>query len=138
MYDVAIVGAGVVGGMVARTLSAYKLKVCIIERENDVAMGATKANSGIVHAGFDAEEGSLKARLNVKGSEMMAEICAQLGVEYENNGSLVIGFDKNDRKVIEKLLERGKNTGVGDLRVVEREELCALEANISGNAICAL
>lgn len=138
MYDVAIVGAGVVGGMVARTLSAYKLKVCIIERENDVAMGATKANSGIVHAGFDAEEGSLKARLNVKGSEMMAEICAQLGVEYENNGSLVIGFDKNDRKVIEKLLERGKNNGVRDLRVIEREELCALEPNISENAICAL
>lgn len=71
MYDVAIIGGGVVGGMLARALSAYKLKICILEKENDVAMGASKANSAIVHAGFDAETGSLKAKLNVKGSEMM-------------------------------------------------------------------
>lgn len=72
MYDVAIVGAGVVGGMLARTLAAYDLSICILEKENDVAMGATRANSGIVHAGYDAEEGSLKARLNVRGAEMIS------------------------------------------------------------------
>ena len=68
MYDVVIIGAGVVGGMIARNLSAYELNTCIVEKENDVAMGATKANSAIVHAGFDAKEGSLKAKLNVRGS----------------------------------------------------------------------
>lgn len=71
MYDICIIGAGVVGGMMARKLSAYNLKVCILEKENDVSMGATKANSAIVHAGFDAEEGTLKAKLNVMGSKMM-------------------------------------------------------------------
>ena len=74
MYDVVIIGAGVVGAMVARKLSAYQLKICVLEKENDVAMGASKANSAIIHAGFDAKEGSLKAALNVKGNEMMPQI----------------------------------------------------------------
>ena len=74
MYDVVIIGAGVIGGMIARTLSAYDLKVCIAEKDNDVAMGATRANSAIVHAGFDAKVGSLKAKLNVRGSEMMPKV----------------------------------------------------------------
>ena len=79
-YDVAVIGAGVVGGMIARELSRYKLNTVIIEKEADVAMGATRANSAIVHAGFDAKEGSLKAKLNVQGSEMMAEVARELGV----------------------------------------------------------
>ena len=83
MYDIAIVGAGVIGGMTARALSKYDLKICILEKENDVAMGATKANSAIVHAGFDAKVGSLKARLNVEGSKMMPTICKELGVKYQ-------------------------------------------------------
>ena len=92
MYDVTIIGAGVIGGMTARRLSAYNLKICLLDKENDVAMGATKANSAIVHAGFDAKEGSLKAKFNVKGSEMMAQTAKELGVKYKNNGSIVIGF----------------------------------------------
>ena len=100
MYDVAVIGAGVVGAMVARTLSKYNLKICILEKENDVAMGATKANSAIVHAGFDAKCGSLKAKLNVKGSEMMENVAKELGVKYKNNGSLVIGFNEEDRHTI--------------------------------------
>ena len=107
MFDVAIVGAGVVGGMIARTLAAYDLKICILEKNNDVAMGASSANSAIVHAGFDAKEGSLKAKLNVQGSEMMAEVCRELGVKYQNNGSLVIGFDNEDRATLEELYKRG-------------------------------
>lgn len=138
MYDIAVIGAGVVGAMAARTLSAYDLKICILEGENDVSMGATRANSGIVHAGFDAEEGSLKAKLNVKGSQMMAQICKELDVEYVNNGSLVIGFDDEDRATIEKLLERGKNNGVRELRILDKAELKAIEPNISDSAICAL
>ena len=78
----AVIGAGVTGGMIARKLSGYDLKICILERKNDVAMGATRANSAIVHAGFDAKEGSNKAKFNVKGSEMMEKVANELGVPW--------------------------------------------------------
>ena len=81
MFDCVVIGAGVVGGLVSRELTKYKLSVCIVEKESDVAMGATRANSAIVHAGFDAKEGTLKAKLNVKGSEMMEDVCRELGVK---------------------------------------------------------
>ncbi|MBQ5798841.1 MAG: NAD(P)/FAD-dependent oxidoreductase [Clostridia bacterium] len=138
MYDVLIIGAGVIGGMVARTLAKYNLKICILEKENDVAMGATKANSAIVHAGFDAKEGSLKARLNIKGSAMMESVCKELGVKYKNNGSLVIGFNDEDRATIEELKKRGDKGGVPALRVLEKDELLTLEPNLSRNVTCAL
>ncbi len=137
-FDIAIIGGGVIGAMIARKLSAYKLDICIIEKECDVAMGATRANSAIVHAGFDAKEDSLKARMNVRGSQMMEEIADQLGVKYKRNGSLVIGFSEDDRAAVEALCERGIKNGVEGVRVVGREELKALEPNISDNAICAL
>jgi len=138
MYDIVIIGAGVVGAMTARALSKYNLKICIIEKENDVAMGATKANSAIVHAGFDANPNSLKAILNVKGSQMMAKVCEELGVKYKNNGSLVIGFTEEDKTHIMQLFERGIANGVEGLKVIEKDELKALEPNISDNAVCAL
>ena len=138
MYDVTIIGAGVVGAFVARKLSRYDLKICVLERENDVAMGATKANSAIVHAGFDAKEGSLKAKLNVKGSEMMENVCRELGVKYKNNGSLVIGFTDEDKKTLEELLERGNKNGVKNLRILEKDELKEIEPNVSENAVAAL
>ena len=93
-YDIAIIGAGVVGAMVARTFAKYDINICILERNNDVAMGASMANSGIVHAGFDAKEGSLKAKLNVEGSKMMPEVAKDLGVKYINNGAMVLGFSE--------------------------------------------
>ncbi len=138
MYNAVVIGAGVVGGMIARELSRYNLSVCILEKENDVAMGATKANSAIVHAGFDAEPGTLKAKLNVKGSQMMENVAKELGVKYINNGSLVIGFDDDDRKTIEELYRRGVENGVKNLEVINREKLIMLEPNISKNAVCAL
>ncbi len=138
MYDVAIIGAGVVGGMIARTLAAYELKICLLEKENDVAMGATKANSAIVHAGFDAKEGSLKAKLNVQGSKMMKKVTEELGVKYKNNGSLVIGFNDDDRRAIEELLERGRKNGVEGLCILEKDEIAAMEPNLSKNVVCAL
>jgi glycerol-3-phosphate dehydrogenase len=138
MYDVVIIGGGVVGAMTARKLSEFNLKVCVVEKGNDVAQGATKANSAIVHAGFDAECGSLKAALNVQGSRMMKQVTEELDVKYENNGSLVIGFDDEDRKTIEELLARGNQNGVEGLRIVEKDELKAMEPNISDNAVCAL
>ncbi len=138
MFDAIVIGAGVVGGFAARALTSYGMRVCIIEKENDVAMGATRANSAIVHAGFDAKEGSLKAKLNVRGSEMMAEVARELGVKYENNGSLVIGFDEDDRKTLEDLLRRGNANGVKGLRVIDGDEARKLDPNLSDNVTCAL
>ena len=138
MYDVVIIGAGVVGGLTAYTLAKYDLKVCILEKENDVAMGSTKANSAIVHAGFDAAPGSLKAQLNVRGAKMMKSLCQALGVKYRQNGSLVVGFDEDDRKVITSLLERGKRNGVEQLQVIDKQQLQQLEPNLSDHALCAL
>lgn len=138
MYDAVIIGAGIVGAMTARELTRYGMAVCIVDKENDVAMGATKANSAIVHAGFDAKSGTLKAKLNVRGAEMMANVAKELGVKYKNNGSLVIGFDKEDEQTIQFLYKQGKENGVKDLKVIGRYELKELEPNISDNAICAL
>lgn len=137
-FDVCVIGAGVVGGLVARELSRYKLNICILEAANDVAMGATKANSGIVHAGYDAKEGSLKARLNVRGSKMMEKVTSELGVKYRKNGSLVVGFSDADRLHIEELVERGIKNGVDGVRLIERDELKQIEPNISNDALCAL
>ena len=138
MYDIAIIGGGVIGSLIARELSRYTASTVVIEKEADVALGATGANSGIVHAGFDAKPGSLKARFNVAGNKMMESVCRELGVNYKNNGSLVIGFDDEDRKVIEELYERGVRNGVERLEVVDSERLHELEPNVSKNATCAL
>ncbi len=138
MFDIVVIGAGVVGTLIARKLSEYKLDVCVLEKENDVACGATKANSAIIHAGFDAKEGSLKAKLNVLGSEMMEQVAKELDVKYIKNGSLVIGFDDNDRAVLETLLQRGIKNGVRDLKIIERDELVKLESEIGDEVKFAL
>ena len=138
MYDVAIIGAGVAGGLLARTLAAYDLKICILEKEHDVAMGATRANSGIAHAGYDALEGTLKAKLNVRGSRMMERLARELGVPYRRNGSMVIGFGDEDRETIEKLYARGVANGVEELRVIDGEEARRLEPGLSRAVTCAL
>lgn len=138
MYDVAVIGAGVVGALIARNLAKYEVKICLIEKENDVAMGATCANSAIVHAGFDAETGSLKARLNVRGSEMMENIAKELGVKYKRNGSLVIGFNDEDKRALEKLFKRGKENGVQGLEIIESDRLKIFEPDLSEEVVCAL
>ncbi len=137
MYDIAIIGAGVVGGLVARTLAKYDLKICILEKESDVAMGATRANSAIVHAGFDAAEGSLKAKFNVRGSRLMPEVAAQLGVKYKNNQALVVGFE-HERDEVMAIYERGLKNGVEGLEIVEGEALHALEPNLNPDLKIAL
>lgn len=138
MYDVVVIGAGVVGGMIARKLSEYSAKTCILEKEYDVAMGASKANSAIVHAGFDAKEGSLKAKLNVKGSEMMEAVTKELGVKYKKNGSLVVGFNDEDKKTLEELYERGNKNGVKDLKLLTGDEVREIEGALSKTITCAL
>ena len=138
MLDCVVIGAGVVGGLVARELTRWGLRVTVLEKESDVAMGATRANSAIVHAGFDAKEGTLKAKLNVLGSEMMEGVCRELGVKYKNNGSLVVGFNEEDAETLRGLIERGKKNGVKGLSFLERGELLKLEKNIGDGVTCAL
>ena len=137
MYDIVVIGAGVVGGLVARELSKYKVSVCLLEKEGDVAMGATKANSAIVHAGFDAKVGTLKAKMNVRGSEMMEQVTRELGVKYKQNGSLVVAFE-NERAEVERIYQRGLENCVKGLSILERDELLNLEPNLNPELSCAL
>ena len=139
MFDIAVIGVGVVGGAVAREMTKYNLRVCILERESDVAMGATRANSAIVHAGFDAKEGSLKARLNVRGSKLMEEYAYELGVKYDRIGSLVVGFNDEDRQTLRELYQRGINNGVEGLSLLNtRDEVLACERGVGEGVCCAL
>ena len=118
MYDVLVIGGGVIGGMILRELSRYTLNVCLVEKEEDVCMGQSRANSGIVHAGYDAAEGSLKAKFNVLGNKMMERVCAELGVKYVNNGSLVVAFSEEEVETLKQLKKRGENNGVEKLEVI--------------------
>ena len=138
MFDVAVIGGGVIGGTILRELAKYQLEVCLLEKADDVCMGQSKANSGIVHAGFDAAEGTLKAKFNVEGNKMMPTLCKDLGVKYKNNGSLVVAFSDEDVKTLYALKERGEKNGVTDMEIIGRDELRALEKNISDNAVGAL
>ena len=138
MYDVVIIGAGVVGSSIARELSRYKLKICVLEKDSDVACGSSKANSGIVHAGFDAKPGSLKAELNVQGNKMFARMSKELDFPYENNGSLVLCFDKKDLGKLEELKVKGEKNGVSDLTILKKEQLIQLEPNLSEHVAAGL
>lgn len=137
-YDVVVIGAGVVGAMITRELSKYNLNLMLVEKCGDVAMGATKANSAIVHAGFDAETGSLKAKLNVQGASLMAYYCNKLSVPYKNIGSLVVAYNWDDMQTIETLFERGFNNGVPNMEIISQERLRVMEPYISEEAIGAL
>ncbi|MGN0350107.1 MAG: NAD(P)/FAD-dependent oxidoreductase [Roseburia sp.] len=138
MYDVAIIGAGVIGSAIARELSKYQLKACVIEREEDVCCGTSKANSAIIHAGFDATPGTLKAKLNVRGNELMTSLAKELDIPFTRNGSLVVCTKEQNPNDLEKLLEKGKANGVPDLQLLNREELLKLEPNLSDDVTCAL
>ena len=138
MYDVIVIGCGIVGAATAYELSKYQLKVLVMEAENDVSMGETKANSAIMHAGFDPEPGTLMAKLNVAGSARAKELCQNLSVHYNQIGSLVVAFSDEELPVIQELYERGIENGVPDLALLTKEELLALEPNLSAQAVGAL
>lgn len=138
MTDIIVIGAGVTGCAVARELARYDLSVTVLERASDVCEGTSKANSGIAHAGFDAVPGTLKAKLNVAGSEMMEALSKELDFPYKRNGSLVLCFEEGDRPKLQRLLEQGRTNGVKGLRIIEKEELKGLEPNISEDAVAAL
>ena len=135
MYDVTVIGCGVVGAAIAYELSKRKLRVLVLERENDVAMGTTKANSAIIHAGYDPEPGTLMARLNVEGCGEMERLCRQLSVEYRRIGSLVLAFDGRDMKTLERLYQNGVANGVEGLRILSAGEVRAMEPAVS-EAVC--
>ncbi len=138
MYDIIVIGGGVVGGMILRELSRYNAKICLLEKEEDVAKGASRANSGISHAGFDAKEGTLKAKFNVLGASILPSICSELGVKYKNNGSLVVAFSNEEIKTLNELYDRGVKNGVKGLRIIDKAELLEIEPNISDEAVGAL
>ena len=132
MFDVVIIGAGVIGGMLARELSRYELSVCLLEKENDVAMGATKANSGIVHGGYDPVPGTLKARLNSIGVEMLFQAAKELNVSIRRNGSMVCAFGTQaEHDLLEELYAQGQQNNIPDLRIISGDEARKLEPNLS-------
>lgn len=138
MYDVLIIGCGIVGAAAAFELSKYDLKVCVLERENDVATGTTKANSAILHAGYDPIPGSLMARLNVRGVALAKELCQALDVPYRPCGSLVLAFTPEERKTLEGLLERGRANGVPGLELIDGSQVRSREPNLSEDVTAAL
>ena len=138
MYDVAIIGAGVIGAAVARELSKYELRIAVVEKELDACAATSRANSGIVHSGFDATENTLMAKLNVLGNPMFDDLCEQLNVPFKRNGSLVVAFDDIQMEQLERLKQRGSNNGVTGLRILSKEELFRKEPNINPAALGAL
>jgi len=136
-----VIGAGVVGTLIARQLSRYSLRTALLEQCNDAAQGTTKANSAIVHAGFDAKPGSWKAKMNLRGNELMEPLCSTLHVPFARAGSLVVGFEENgqsDLPQLNSLLERGRQNGVPGLRLLPREELLEMEPNVNPASVGAL
>ena len=131
MFDVVIVGAGIIGGMLARELSRYDLSVCLLEKENDVAMGASKANSGIVHGGYDPEPGTLKAKLNTQGVELLFQAARELNVPIIRNGSMVCAFSAEEEPMIAELYDRGLENGIPGLELLTGDQARALEPNLS-------
>ena len=138
MADIIIIGAGVSGSACARELSRYQADILVLEKEEDVCCGTTKANSAIVHAGFDAKPGTLKAKLNVAGSKMMPQLAKDMDVHFERCGSLVLCMAEEDLPALQKLYEKGVANGVEDLEIIGREKLHEMEPGVSGDAVAAL
>ena len=130
-YDVLIIGCGVVGAACAYELARYDLRVGVLEASNDVANGTTKANSAIVHAGYDPLPGTKMARLNVEGTALMGPLCARLDVPYRNNGSLVLSLSEEDDETLKTLYRRGLANGVPGLELLDRARTLALEPNLA-------
>lgn len=139
MKDVIIIGAGVIGCGIARELSRYQVDVLVLERGNDVSVGTSKANSGIVHGGYDAKPGTLKAKYNVLGNAMFDELSKELDFPFKRNGSLVLCFDENQTDGLNELYNRGVTNGVKGLYIVKgNEEIKKLEPYVSDSAVAAL
>lgn len=136
--DVVVIGGGVTGCAIARELSRYELRTVVLEKEEDVCSGTSKANSAIVHAGFDAVPGTMKARFNVEGNRMMGQLSEDLDFEFKRNGSMVLCFDEADRPALQALYERGLANGVEGLKIITGDEARALEPNVTDEVVAAL
>lgn len=137
-FDVVVVGAGIAGCTAARELARYDLSICVLEAGNDIACGATRANSAIVHAGFDPSPGTLKARFNVEGSKAYPRWCDELGVQFRRNGSMVLAFDDEGRLKLEELVRRADANGVEGAHIVSGNRAREMEPNVSPEVACAL
>ncbi|RKD23592.1 glycerol-3-phosphate dehydrogenase [Caminicella sporogenes DSM 14501] len=138
MYDVAIIGAGIIGTFIFRELSRYDLKVVLIEKDSDIADGATKANSAIVHAGYDAVPGTLKAKFNALGNPMFDKVCEELDVHFKRIGSLVIATNEEEMEVVKELYERGIKNGIPNMKILNKEEVREMEENLNEDVLGAL
>ena len=137
-YDAVIIGAGVSGAAIARELAKYEARVCVLERCEDVCCGTSKANSAIVHAGYDARPGTLMARLDVEGSYMIPQLARDLDFLYRNNGSLVLCMHEEDLPLLQELYERGRRNGVSAPRMVTREEILAMEPHVREDVVAGM
>lgn len=138
MKDIIIIGAGVIGCSIARELSKYNLDIVLIEKNEDVAEGISKANSGIIHGGYNEKEGTLKAKLNLQGNKMMDKLSKDLDFPFKRNGALVLAFDDKELDRVKFLKDKGEKLGVDGLEVLSREEVLNMEPNINSNVVGAL
>lgn len=138
MYDVIIIGGGVIGCLIARELSRYKIKIAVLEKENDISNGTTKANSAIIHAGYDAKIGTLKAKFNVEGNAMMDKVCKELGVPFKRIGSLVLAFNEEELEIIENIYENGLKNNIPNMELLNQECVKKIEPNLSDSVLGAL
>jgi len=136
--QIVIIGAGVTGASIARELSKREADILVLERATDVCEGTSKANSGIVHSGYDAKPGTMKAKFNIEGSRLMPELSKELDFPFKNNGSLILCFDEADRDKLNELLERGNKNGVEGLKILSGDEVRAMEPNVSDTVVAAL
>ena len=137
-YEIIIIGAGVSGAAIARELSKYQVKCCVLEKEEDVCCGTSKANSAIIHAGYDASNGSMMAKMNVEGNAMMDELSKDLDIPFKRNGSLVLCFRAEDMPGLQKLYDNGVANGVPNLKIISNEEILQMEPNVSEDVYAAL
>ena len=137
-FDIIIIGAGVMGSAIARELSRFDCSVLVLEKDEDLCTGTSKANSGIVHAGYDAKPGTLKAKMNIRGNELMPTLCQELDIPFKQIGSLVVCTDEANRDGIDDLYARGITNEVPGMKILSAEEVKAIEPNISDDVVCAL
>lgn len=138
MKDITVIGAGVVGCAIARELSRYDLDIAVIDKNEDVAEGISKANSGIIHGGYNEKKGTLKAKLNLEGNEMMDELASKLQFPFKRNGALVLAFSEDELKRVKELKSNGEEIGVKGLEILNKEEVLNLEKNINKDVLGAL
>lgn len=138
IYDIVIVGAGIVGASIAYHLIPYDVSVLLLDKNNDVAMGTTRANSAIIHAGYDPVPGTLMAKLNVEGNRLAEKLCEDLSVPFQRCGSLVVAFSEEEKKTIQELYDCGLANGVPDMEILDADALKEMEPSISKEAVAAL